>query len=113
MERSLREDSRHVDRLDADHRLRPPDERHRSLVPDDPRYAVLPDPPAPGDRLIECGWHPVCGHVRHLAVGDRLELPLSPTLTYGLLPYREARARFDADCSTCAPPAVGQIVLDL
>lgn len=54
--------------------------------------------------LTECGWHPVCGHVRHYTLEAMLEGGYSPNLVYGLLPRTEARARL-TDCDTCRTPS--------
>lgn len=62
------------------------------------------------ERLVEAGWHPVCGHVRHASINDRLEGTPSPTLVYGLLPRREVAARL-VDCDTCRPPEQAELAL--
>lgn len=70
-----------------------------------------PTPPvAKGREPIEVGWHPVCGHVRHISIHHRLEGGYSPALVYGVLPNDEARARLET-CATCRPP--GQAALGL
>lgn len=70
-----------------------------------------PVPPiAKGREPIEVGWHPVCGHVRHISIHHRLTGGYSPALVYGVLPKDEARRRFES-CAVCRPPA--QDTLDL
>lgn len=75
------------------------------------RRLELGDPLPPiarGKEPIEVGWHPVCGHVRHIAVGHRLEGLFSPGLTYGVLPNDEARRRI-GECADCRPPAQSKL----
>jgi hypothetical protein len=63
-----------------------------------------PIPSVPrGAQPIEVGWHPACGHVRHMAVGQRHSPRLNPTLIYGVLPRGEVRERL-GECATCRPP---------
>lgn len=52
--------------------------------------------------LVEVGWHPVCGHVRHKSATGTLEMPLNPALTYGLLPRGEVIDR-GGTCPVCMP----------
>jgi hypothetical protein len=69
------------------------------------RRLVLGDPLPPvarGDEPIEVGWHPTCGHVRHISIHHRLDGTFSPGLTYGVLPNNEARRRI-GECESCRP----------
>jgi hypothetical protein len=63
----------------------------------------IDEPPTAGPELWECGWHPVCGHVRHAGLIPRLELPPSPGLVYGALPRADLEAALGS-CEVCAPP---------
>lgn len=66
--------------------------------------------PAKEGKLVEVGWHPVCGHIRHVSTNDRLVDTPSPALIYGLVARREINARL-ADCDTCRPPAQAELPL--
>lgn len=70
------------------------------------RRLALGDPIPPvakGKEPIEVGWHPVCGHVRHVSIHHRLDGLFSSSLTYGVVPNDEARRRI-GECETCRPP---------
>lgn len=69
-----------------------------------PRFGDVPPPQAaPGEALVEAGWHPLCGHVRHLALGERIGPTLAPGLIYGLLARDLAVAR-QGECDQCRVP---------
>lgn len=66
------------------------------------QFGVDP-PPEKGPELWEVGWNPECGHIRHLGIKPKLEMPLNPNLTYGLLTRDEVDERFTT-CGICRPP---------
>lgn len=71
----------------------------------------LTDPPPPGPKMLECGWHPECGHVLEFGF-PKLAEQARPGLVYGLLEADEAFAR-SGPCAICLPTPAEQQALEL